>query len=456
MGLFKKSKPKGQDSNSAGGAGIQLPPIDFKPSAFPKDEAQGVIIACRQLPGFPVAAGLLASALSGRADRILMDYSAQGVAVRFRVDGMWENMPSMDRASGDAALVVIKKMFGMNPAERRNRQTGKCAAQLKGVDWLIDCMSQGIPSGERVLISTEPKKPVIKTLSDLGMRDKMQESLKGFLNAHGGIVVLSGPAGHGLPTTWKLSIEATDKFIRDFISLENKADQDPEIINVSKTLFDTEAGELPEVVFQRRLLKQPDAFILPSFHNDKVLARVLSEIKESNRHAITRLVASDAADALCQLAQSYRSQAKELLGATIAVLNQRLIRRLCEKCRQPFQPTPQLLQKLGIPAGRVSKMYQPFIPPPPEQRVDAKGNPIQIEICTQCNGRGYFGRLGIFELLEVTDPIRNAVLKGGNVDAVRQAAQQGGHRSFQEEGILAFALGLTSLQEVQRMLQTKV
>ncbi len=67
-----------------------LPPIDFKPSAFPKDEAQGVVIAVRQLPGYPTAAGMIAQALSVRADRILLDFAAQGVAVRFRVDGAWE------------------------------------------------------------------------------------------------------------------------------------------------------------------------------------------------------------------------------------------------------------------------------------------------------------------------------------------------------------------------------
>ncbi len=140
---------------------------------------------------------------------------------------------------------------------------------------------------------------------------------------------------------------------------------------------------------------------------------------------------------------------------THAVLNQRLVRRLCESCKQGFQPSPQLLQKLGIPQGRVAKLYQPFVPPPPDQRVDAKGNPIEIEICRRCGGRGYFGRIAIFELLVVTDELRKAVLTQPNAEHLRAVAAQMGHRSFQEEGILTAALGSTSLQELQRMMQSK-
>ncbi|MFN9639091.1 MAG: hypothetical protein ACK56W_03575, partial [Pirellula sp.] len=123
---------------------------------------------------------------------------------------------------------------------------------------------------------------------------------------------------------------------------------------------------------------------------------------------------------------------------------------------QPYQPNPQLLQKLGIPPGRVQKLYNPTIPPPPEQRVDAKGNPIEIEICKRCNGRGYYGRMSIFELLTVDDTMRQAILKyGNNPDEMRKFAKQHNHLGFQEEGILACALGSTSLQEVQKMVSGK-
>jgi type II secretory ATPase GspE/PulE/Tfp pilus assembly ATPase PilB-like protein len=128
------------------------------------------------------------------------------------------------------------------------------------------------------------------------------------------------------------------------------------------------------------------------------------------------------------------------------------VRRLCDQCKQAYQPTPQLLQRLGLPADRVKTLYQPFIPPPPEQRVDAKGNPIEIEICKKCAGRGYYGRMGIYEVLKLNDTIRKAALQNPSPEAVRQIAKKEGHKSFQEEGLLAAVVGHTSLQELQRIL----
>lgn len=451
----KKAKPTG-DQPTLGGEEIVLPPLEIKTAGIAKDEAQGLMIAARQLPGYPVAIVLIANAISARADRILMDYSAQGAVVRYRIDGVWETLPPLDRPTGDAALVVYKKVFGLNPAERRAKQDAKFATNFKEIDWVVNFTSAGVPNGERVLFQIDTKKPTIKTLNDLGMRDAMQESFRGLLNGDKGIVLISGPAGQGLPTTWRISLESADKFVRDFVSLENKADPDPEIINVFQNLFEIGVGDTPDVQFEKILLRQPDVLVMPSLISSYIADRVIDQINREGKHSITRMVANDAVDAAIKLLSTYKTEAKEIVKVLSGVLNQRLVRRLCDRCKQPFQPTPQLLQQLGIPAGRVQKLFQPTIPPPPEQRVDAKGNPIEIEICKKCNGRGYFGRMAIFELLTIDDKMRQAIVKSaGNPDAIRQFAKQNGHLGFQEEGILACALHMTSLQEIKKMMASK-
>ncbi len=451
----KKAKPA-SDSLSFGGEDVVIPSLEIKTIGIAKDEAQGLMIAARQLPGYPVALVILANAITSRADRILMDYSAQGATVRYRIDGVWETLPPVDRPTGDAALVVYKKMFGLNPAERRAKQDAKFATNFKDTDWVITFSSAGVPSGERVLFQIDTKKPTIKTLNDIGMREAMQETFRGMLNGDKGIVLVSGPPGQGLPTSWRISLESADKFVRDFVSLVNKAEPDPEIINVAQNYFEVGVGESPEEQFEKMLLKQPDVLVMPSFVNSYIADRVIDQINTHGKHSITRMVATDAVDAIIKLLTMYKPEAKEIVKLLSGVINQRLVRRLCEKCKQPFQPTPQLLQKLGIPVGRVQKLFQPTIPPPPEQRVDAKGNPIEIEICKKCNGRGYFGRLAIFELLTVDDKLRQVIMKSaGTPDAIRQFAKQNGHLGFQEEGILACALGMTSLQEIQKMMAAK-
>ena len=451
MGILRRKKEKKEESIEP-----VLPPIELKPTAFPKADIQAELIGARQLPGYPIALGVLAQALSNGGDRILMDFSAQGVALRNRVDGIWETMPVMDRVSGDSSLFVIKKIWGMNPADRRTSQLGRCNVAFQGNEWILECTSQGTPTGERVLISVLPKKPVHKTLNDLGMRDKMQEQLKGLMGAEGGLVVISAPASHGLPTSWRVAIESADKFTRDWVSIEDKNDPDPEMINVTQNFFDSKAGETPDIPLAKLILKQPDVYVIPNFLSDHVVESVLSLVKAEKKHSITRIVANDPIEAIITLMTTYRSQAKELLTCINGVLNQRLVRRLCTECRQAYQPSPQLLQKLGIPLGRVSQLYQPYVPPPPEQRVDAKGNPIEIPVCKKCNGRGYFGRVAIFELLVLTNELKTAIAKNAKDPAVaRQVAKKLGHLSFQDEGILAVATGLTSLQELQRIAQGK-
>lgn len=438
---------------SSGGRGPepQLPPMDFKPPVSDKQIQQGIMIACRAVEQYPVVVMLLAQALSVRADQVLLDCTAQGVSVRCRVDGLWENLPPMDRPTGDGVMIVIKRLCNLNPTDRRSRQNAKLGVSHMG-DWIVEFTSQGVPTGERAVLRIEPKKPALKTLGDLGMREKLQEQLKALLNGDDALFMFSAPPGHGLPTQWRVGLDSADRFIRDFHSIEDEATAEPEMINVGPHHFNRAAGETPMTVLKSLLLKQPDVLVIPDFVDNDTVEVVCDQIIDQHRFAITRMVAGSAVEATLKLLAAYPAESKRLIQILSGVINQRLVRRLCDKCKQAFPPSPQLLQKLGIPPGRVSALYQPFVPPPPEQRVDAKGNPIEIEICTKCNGRGYFGRMAIFELLTINDEIRKVLLQKSTAESVLQVARKQGFLTIQEEGVLAVATGATSLQELQRVL----
>ncbi|MCR9294797.1 MAG: general secretion pathway protein GspE, partial [bacterium] len=223
----------------------------------------------------------------------------------------------------------------------------------------------------------------------------------------------------------------------------------------TKHIYDSSAGETPMTVLKSLLLKQPDVLVFPELPEPDIMKLMCEEVLEEDRSSIFRMQAGSAIEAAIQLLKNYPKSAKAIAKALHGVLNQRLIRRLCLDCRQPFQPNPQSLQKLGIPPGRVQVLYQPTIPPPPEQRVDANGKPIEIEICSKCNGRGYYGRAAIFELLTINNEIRSALLSKPDPAYVLQVAKRHGFLSLQEEGVLAVATGLTSLQEIQRVLSPK-
>jgi len=432
---------------------VQLPPLTLIPMGAPdKQQDQANLLAAKQSPAFPIAVGVLAHCLSRRGERLMLDYAAQGVAVRFEIDGVWMNGDPMDRQSGDAALAVYKKIANLNVQDRRSRQDGTFSVEFSRGKYIAEFTSQGVKTGERVVIKFKPKKPKFQKIEELGMRDKMRQRLKELLDADTGLIIISAPAGGGLTTTWNLALETADRLMRDFVSTEDKDNKEDEVINVNASYYDRAAGESPADLLPKMILKQPDVLIIPELTNAETIQILCEQINKFDKMGYTKVNAKEAAEALLKVF-AYKGPAAEIAKAVTAVLNVRLIRRLCDQCKQAFQPPPQLLQKLGIPAGRVQVLYQEYKPPPPEELVDEKGNPIVLPICQKCNGIGYAGRTGLFELLVIDDQIRAALTNQPNLETIKRVAKAAGHRSIQEEGILQVAQGVTSIVELQRVLK---
>jgi len=175
---------------------------------------------------------------------------------------------------------------------------------------------------------------------------------------------------------------------------------------------------------------------------------VIDAVVEFDRLSAGAIRAKDAAEALLRVV-AMQPNVEKLAQAITVVVGQRLVRKLCETCRQAYEPPPQLLQKLGIPSGRVEVLFREYQPPPPGSK-KRKGEP---EICPDCNGIGYRGQTGIFELIKIDDAIRKALVNQPQLDVVRRLARQAQNRSFQEEGVILVARGITSLNELQRVLK---
>lgn len=429
-----------------------LPPCTLTAAGASSEINQGNLIAAKQSFAFPIAGGLIAHCLVKRGDRIMLDYTQQGVAVRFQIDGVWHNVEPRDRESGDAVLAVLKKISNLNATDRRSRQEGTFGAEFKGKKYVATLTSQGVQTGERVLIKLVDRKFKLERLEEMGMREKMREQFRELINANDGLVLISAPAENGFTTLWRGALSAADRFVRDFVALEDQHAPEEEIINIGPVTFDSKAGETPASILPKLLLKQPDVFVVPEMKSGESLTILLDQINKNQKLVITRAQAKDCSEAVLKLL-AYQANPAEVAKALRVVLNMRLARKLCENCKQAFPPPPQLLQQLGIPAGRVHQLYREWQPPPPEQRVDAKGRPIEIPICDKCGGVGYLGRTGIFEMMVVDDKIREVMVKQPTVDALRKASRAAGNRSLQEEAILLVAQGTLSITELQRVMK---
>ena len=400
------------------------------------------LLNARQSPGFLTAREMLAEALNNRAGSVMLDYTQAAVAVRFMVDGVWHPGETMEREPGDMMLAVLKTISALNANDRRNRQSGVFGLEYEKNKRVCRLTSQGTQTGERVLLQFDDPDVKKKRPLDLGMRQKVLDELKPVLETKHGLVIVSAPPnGGGLTSVFHAILGAMDRYTRGFICIEDAGNKEVDVENVVNHTFDGAAGETPITPLPKLLREYPDVIVVPDM-KDAEAATALLEQANADRTVITTTRAKEACEALLRVAQ-LKMPLDQLASAVKAVINQRMVRKLCDKCKEAYPPPPQLLQQLGIPPGRVEALYRPPTPDPEKPQ----------EPCEQCRGIGYFGRTGIFETLIVNDEVRETLRKTPQLNALRQAARKAGMRVLQEEGVLLVVTGVTSLPELMRALK---
>ncbi len=383
-------------------------PVQFRPLGADVKQNQANLIAARQSPGFLNAKALIVELVHQRADKCMLDYTQDAVSMRFQIDGVWHESESQDRETGDAMLAVFKRLASLNVEERRKRMTGRFSTEYDGKKYGAILISQGTETGERVILQLDRPHEEFKTLRELGMREKPEQQLRELLRRPQGLVLFSSPPQGGLTTTVRLALDLTDRYMNDFVALQDEAAPEPLAENIDLKTYSSAKGEVPQKILESLLRKEPNGVVMHDLPNAES-AQMLCNHAAADKLVISTVRAKEAVEALLRVLL-LKVPASTFAPAIVAVLNTRLIRRLCDNCKQAYEPTPQLLKKLGIPAGRIEHLYRP--PEPNEQD----------KVCPHCNGIGYFGRTGIFELLLVDDRLREALEKQPKLDVLRLIA----------------------------------
>lgn len=418
------------------------PPVVLKSAGSDERQNNVNLLSARQNPGFTDARKILAAGLVRRADAIMLDYTQQGVAIRHQIDGVWQEGEGMDREQADPALEALKLVCGLKPEDRRSRQAGKFVAEYNKLKYEGAFTSQGTQTGERAVMNFEYQRTQFKTLDDLGMRPKMQEQIRKILSTNRGYLFLSAMPANGLRSTTHVVIQDADRFVREFMALEDEERRYEPMENVHTTTFKKNDPDMPVSEYLRRFfLQEPQVCIIRDLVDGQMLGQICTEVVQEGRFAVSTVRAKDAAEALARLV-AMKPPLRELAQSLTAVLSQRLVRKLCDDCKEAYAPPPNVLQQLGIPPGRVNAFYRP--PQPPED---------PREICKTCDGLGYLGRIGLFELLVVGNAVREALMTQPTAEALRAAARKDGMQGLQQEGIVLVAKGITSLAELTRVLK---
>lgn len=397
------------------------------------------LLAARHSPGYLLLKEAVADMVQRRADKLMLDYTQQGVSVRYEIDGVWHNGEPRDRESSDVMLAVIKTLANLNVKDRKHKQQGQFGAKFEGKTYMCPVVTQGVATGERVVVTRIGEKQHMAHYADLGMREGLQKQWAELMSAESGLLIFSALPGGGLSTMMNVSLEETDRLMRDFVAIEEVSNREHDIQNISVTTYDASKGETPATILPVLIRTYPNVYVLRDMTDVEAAKLLFKEIQDEHL-VVTSIRAKEAAEALLRFLQ-LKMPAKDFAKAAKGVLYQRLIRKLCPDCKVGYTPAADVLRKLGIPAGKVEQLYRP-----------PKGEEIE-KPCKTCQGLGYVGRTGLFELLVINDKMREILIKQPKLPLLKEAARAARQRSLQEEGVLLVAQGTTSLQELTRVLQ---
>ncbi|HXF82302.1 MAG TPA: ATPase, T2SS/T4P/T4SS family [bacterium] len=374
---------------------------------------------------------LLEQALRDRASDVHIEPEGDGVRVRYRIDGVLQTAMQLPQAVHAALVSRIKVLARLNIAERRAPQDGAFEISVDGRD--IDVRVATIPTvlGERVSLRLLDKSRGLRTLAELGLEEGARRRLEGLLQQPYGIVLASGPTGSGKTTTLVSALALLNAVDRNIITIEDPVEY--QLPGVSHIQVNPRAG-LTFASGLRSIVRHDPDVIMVGEIRDVETAEIAIQAALTGHLVLSTIHTNDSASAMSRLADM-GIETFLIASAVIGVVSQRLVRTLCPHCRRPVEAPPEIIIWLqsAVEDSLADRHFH------------------QAVGCPQCRHTGYQGRVGIFEVLVVTEAIRNLVLSRASAADIAEAARSEGMISMRADGLLKAMRGLTTVEEVLRV-----
>jgi type II secretory ATPase GspE/PulE/Tfp pilus assembly ATPase PilB-like protein len=402
-----------------------------------KQEDEGQHLAARQMPGYEPAQRLISDALTNRADALLIDVGGNAAAIRYLIDGVWHNCAPQPAPMGESLQAAFRTLAWLD-SPAAPQAGGAFGAKRAGTAYECRVTTQVAEGARRMVLRVRAHGMSGPTkLDELGVRAKAIEQITALMGLERGLLLFSSAPAGGLTTLVDVVLNSCDRFMRDFAAVEDAQRREHDITNVEVTTYNSASGESPATVLPKVARRRPNVLVVRDLVNADTVKQLSAQAAE--RLIVAAIPARDACEALLRVLL-LKAPPREFAAAVTAVVHSRLLRRLCENCKEPYPPPPELLQQLGIPEGKVEVFYRP------RQEKEA--------ICDSCRGIGYRGRIGLYELLQVSPAVREVLIKTPQIEPLRKAAREAGLISARDQAILLVARGVTSLEEVQRVLKS--
>ena len=392
------------------------------------DGAESTAVDEADAPIVRLVSMLLIEAHRAGASDIHLEPLDKKFRVRFRIDGVLQEMQAPPKRLQSAIISRLKIMTGsMSIAEKRLPQDGRIQVKIKKKP--LDLRVSTIPTnhGETMVMRLLDKSSLKLGLPELGFFSEEQESLERLIKLPDGILLVTGPTGSGKTTTLYACLNYINKPDRKIITIEEPIEY--QMTGINQVQVNTDVGmTFPAAL--RSMLRQAPNIIMIGEIRDLETASIATNASLTGHLVFSTLHTNDAPSAVARLID-LGVQPFLVASSVRAVLAQRLIRRLCSNCKQPGELTDTEMRALGIEPGQISEA----------QVMKPVG-------CEECRQIGYRGRMGIFEIFVIDDEVRHMINKRSPTFVLRQRARELGMRTLREDGVRKVLAGLTSADEV--------
>ncbi|BBH16123.1 pilus assembly protein PilB [Nocardioides baekrokdamisoli] len=380
-------------------------------------------------PVVKVVQSIITQALRDRASDIHIEPSGERVRVRYRIDGALSDILDLPTSIGPGLVSRVKILANMNIVERRRPQDGQISTTIEGREVDIRVSAAPVVGGEKVVMRVLDKSRPLYDLPKLGMPGDMADRFRMLLHSPYGMVICAGPTGAGKTTTLYASLGELNSPERNLMTIEDPVEYTFDSIN--QIQINEQAG----VTFAnglRSILRQDPDVILVGEVRDVETARIAVQSALTGHFVLSSLHATEAVSAVHRLLDM-GIEPFLIASSVTAVVAQRLMRRSCRSCLESYTPTPEEMTFLESFGGR-----EPA-------RGFERGTG-----CNFCAHTGYMDRVGVYELLPVSQPIRDLILDRAPHDKMREVARAEGMRTLQEQAIRLVESGVTTAAEVMR------
>ena len=373
---------------------------------------------------------IIADALKERATDIHIEVQENVTSIRYRIDGVLQEVMTPPKSSHPGIISRLKIISRLNIAEKRLPQDGRFTiiSPEKEVDVRVSILPT--VNGEKIVLRLLDKSAFAFSLPNLGFEAEHLKIFRRSIYQPYGMVIISGPTGSGKSTTLYSALKEIKSTEDNITTVEDPVEY--HLSGINQVQAKPKIGLTFANALRHILRQDPDKMLIGEIRDEET-ADIAVKFSLTGHLVFTTLHANDGPSTITRLLDI--GVPAFLVGSCLnLVMAQRLVRRICQNCKETYSPEPEEVEALGVP-------YEQY-----KDRQFSRGRG-----CVHCRGTGYYGRTGIFEILEIRQPIRRLIYDNANLEDIREKAIELGMSTLRESGLKKVFDGITSPHEVQRI-----